>query len=135
MQRFNGSNGLTLEEVERRWNRWRRGRGRGRVPNELWRLAADMAAKYGVERVATRLKIDADRLREHLPQRQAAAAGEAERLQPLSFVEIPSIAASSGGEWTVELQEESGRKLRVSCQGSSAAQAIEVAQSLWRMPL
>ena len=56
---------------------------------------------------------------------------------PPAFVElssIPAIPVSPGSEWTVELEEMSGRKLRVACKGSSTAQVIEVAQSLWRVP-
>jgi hypothetical protein len=130
MVRVDGSSELSLEEVERRWTRWRRGRERGRAPNELWRLAADMAAVHGVERTAMRLKLDAERLRDELQQQQGVAGGSA----PMSFVELSPFPTSPGGEWTVELEEASGRKLRITCKGSSTAQAIQVAQGLWRVP-
>jgi hypothetical protein len=133
MQRFKGSNELTLEEVERRWTRWRRGRNRGRVPNELWRQAVDVAAVYGVESTATRLNVEVDRLREQLRQQHGVSG----RSAPPAFVElssIPAIPVNPGREWTVELEEVSGRKLRVACKGLSTAQVIEVAQSLWRVP-
>lgn len=132
MQHDNDSKELTLAEVARRWARWRRERGRGRIPNQLWQMAAQVAHSHGAERVANRLNVDARRLRKYLPPRDTAIQTPAEQpSQPLTFVELPPIPASSG-DWNVEL-EMAGRILRVSSKGASANQILEVAQGLWRV--
>ncbi len=57
-----------LEEAKRRFDAWRRShRWLGRVPNELWRLAAETAAVHGVEATARRLLVDPARLKQWLP--------------------------------------------------------------------
>ena len=56
---------LDLEDAKRRFDTWRRShRWLGRIPNELWRLAADTAALHGVEATARRLLLDPARLKQ-----------------------------------------------------------------------
>ena len=79
----NGAAGDRLREAQRQWELWRlRCRGPGRIPKELWRLAAEAAAEHGVESTARKLRLNSERL---------------ERLQ--SAVGIP-LPASVQCEWT-----------------------------------
>ena len=128
----NGAEGKRLEETRRQLGRWRRrrGRGGGRMPSELWRLAAEAAAECGVEATAVRLRLDPDRLR-HWMERLGLKEGAAERPQ---FVELPPLTplmAACPPECTLELEEPSGRKLRISLKGPATAQALQLGQLLW----
>lgn len=97
------------------------------MPNELWQLAAEVAAECGVEATAARLQLDAARLR-HWMGRLGLKEGAAERPK---FVELPPLMAACPPECTLELEEPSGRKLRISLKGPATAQALQLGQLLW----
>ena len=121
--------GTRLEEVKRRFDAWRREhRWLGRVPNELWRIAGEAAEVHGVEATAERLSLDPSRLEAWLPRNSTAAtAGEAP-----AFVELPSLIMGPPAECALELEDASGRKLRVLLKGSATTQALAISQMLWR---
>lgn len=119
--RTNGAAGRRLREAKGRLQRWRRGcRRPGRIPTGLWRLAAEAAAEHGVEETARHLQLNARRL-EQWVQRLGLACRPAESAA-MEFVELPSLAASGLGECHVEVEEPSGRKLRIWLKGSAVAQ-------------
>ena len=125
-----------LAEARRRFEQWRKFRGSGgRIPHELWMAAAEAAAEHGAEAVAADLDVDLGRLRRWM---RSVDAGEPEG-EAAAFVELPPLAglvgrADSGrsAECTLELEEPSGRKLRISLRGPATAQALELGRALWR---
>jgi hypothetical protein len=119
-----------LEQVQRRVTQWRRSRKRrgGRMPNELWVLAAEAAASCGVEATASGLGLDAARVQDWM-NRLGLEEGRAE--QP-KFVELPPFPAGAPSECTVELEDLSGRKLRISLKGQAIAHVLELGPMLWR---
>jgi hypothetical protein len=127
--RTNGAAGQRLREAKGRLQRWRRGcRRPGRIPTELWRLAAEAASEHGVEETAGHLQLDAQRL-EQWVQRLGLACRPAEPAA-VEFVELPPLAANAWGECHVEVEEPSGRKLRIWLKGSAAAQLGAVLPAL-----
>ncbi len=64
----NGTNGAAddrLREAQRQLELWRlRCRGPGRIPTDLWLLAAEPAAEHGVEPTARKLRLNSERLEE-----------------------------------------------------------------------
>ena len=127
--RTSGVAGGRLRAAKRQIDRWRREcRRPGRIPVELWQLAAEAAAEQGIEETAARLRLNARRLEQWVDQlglgRNAAGAGGAK------FVELPALALSPPGECQVEVAERSGRKLRIWLTGSAVAQLASVAAAL-----
>lgn len=127
--RTSGAAGGRLGEAKRQIDRWRREcRRPGRIPVELWQLAAEGAAEQGIEETAGRLRLDAQRLEQWVDQlglgRSAAEAGGAE------FVELPALALTPPGECQVEVAECSGRKLRIWLTDSAVAQLASVTAAL-----
>jgi hypothetical protein len=120
-----------LDEVRRRLEQWRRRRSgkSGRIPHELWKMAADVAAACGAETTATRLKLDLARLRNWMDRQ----AGAVENAEP-TFVELPPLPLGTAAECIVELEEPSGRRLRIALRGPATAQALALSQMLWRAP-
>ena len=59
---------------------------------------------------------------------------------PATFVELPALPGAAGranastgaAECTLEFEEPSGRKLRISLRGPATAQALELGRVLWR---
>lgn len=124
-----GARGKSLAEVKRRFDRWRRGcEGCGRIPHELWRLAAEAAAAHGAEETAALLQLNVARLKQWM-RGVADEPAPAPATQP-QFVELPPLA-DAAPECTLELEDASGRKLRVSLKGRATAHAVEIGQMLW----
>jgi hypothetical protein len=121
--------GASLEEVKRRFDAWRREhRWLGRIPNELWRIAGEAAAVHGVEATAERLLLDPSRLEAFLPGTPAAATED----DAPAFVELPSLIMGPPAECALELEDASGRKLRIQLKGPATAQALAIGRMLWR---
>jgi len=129
MDGTNGTNGRRLGEAKRRLKRWRRGRRRpGRIPTELWELAARVAAEHGVEETAKQLQVSAERLAQWV--QQLGLDGTPADSAATEFVELPPLAGTALGECQVEMEEPSRRKLRVCLKGSAVAQLATVLRTL-----
>ena len=126
----------SLAEARRRFEQWRKFRGGGgRIPHELWMAAAEAAAEHGAEAVAADLDVDLGRLRHWMRSVDTGVLDDA----AVAFVELPPLAgfaampdAGPAAECTLEFEEPSGRKLRISLRGPATAQALELGRVLWR---
>jgi hypothetical protein len=130
MQRQQPARGeVSLDEARRHFDAWRRShRWLGRIPKALWRMAAETAAVHGVEATARHLLIDPVRLKQWLPV-AGPAAGAADAPQ---FLELPPLLVGPPAECTLELEDPSGRKLRILLKGQATAQAVALGRMLWR---
>lgn len=125
----------SVAEAKRRFEQWRKFRGSGgRIPHELWMAAAEAATEHGAEAVAADLGVDLARLRDWMRIVDGGASDGA-----AAFVELPALADFAGvadagpaAECTFELEEPSGRRLRISLKGPATAQALELGRVLWR---
>jgi hypothetical protein len=102
-----------LGEVQRRFERWRRGRRRksGRIPIELWELAADAATVCSVEETASQLELDPARLRQWLgdgvPEREKKGR-EKKRCQEPMFVMLLGPS-----DMLVRWESQSGQRVEI----------------------
>ena len=120
---------VRLEEARRRFERWRETRKLRRIPEELWSLAAALAKEHGVHRTARVLRLNDDSLRKRLatmdgrsPARSAKAA---------SFVELVAGPIVTAAETTIELEDGSGRKLRIHLEGGGTPDLGALATTFW----
>ena len=121
--------GPSLEEVKRQFDSWRRGHDwLGRIPNNLWRMAARAALDHGVDTTAHELRLNPDRLKQWMriidPDQSIQEAPR--------FVELPPLAVAPTAECSLELEDGSGRKLRIILKGQATAQAVALGRTLWR---
>jgi hypothetical protein len=119
---------LTIEELQARFEEWRRNRqGKSAIPDELWDAATALARCDGVHRTATALRLDGAKLK----RRMAPSANRASPAAPPAFVElIGPRGLPSGPEYTIELDGPSA-KLRIHCKGVSAADLAALSRALW----
>jgi hypothetical protein len=105
--------GAALGRTQRKIEQWRqRRRPRARIPEELWREAAELASAYGINRTARALRLDYYSLK----KRVAAAARSGQRAP--EFVEIlPGGMPASRPECLIEVEDGSGVKMRIRLQG------------------
>ena len=121
--------GTSLDETERHFDAWRRShRWLGRIPNELWRMAAVTATVHGVEATAGRLLVNPARLEQWM---QVVEHAEAAANTP-QFLELPPLVVGPTAECTMELEDKSGRKLRILLKGQATAQAVALGRMLWK---
>jgi len=138
-----------LEEVRRQFEDWRRTRERRtRIPEPLWRVAAEAAALVGVYRTAKALGINVGSLKKRvetgaagwgrpgsrrrgLPYDAATGASEARAPSGTAFLELPPPAWVASGECTLELEEVGGAKMRVHLKGSVVPDLVALSRSFW----
>lgn len=117
-----------LARAKQGFDRWRRGRKRrGRIPDRLWRMAAEAVSIHGVYATARELRLNPARLKEQV---HMLAPSQAPQETP-HFVEFPWMGATPVPECILEAEDELGRKLRVHLKGSATAQAVSLAPMLW----
>ena len=100
-----------LQPLAQRLQAWRATRPRGqRIPEELWKAAADLARVHGLSRTATALSYSD--LQRRLSGQRVSRRGR--QLSPPAFVELsPALPASLRECGTLEVVQGSGSRLIV----------------------
>lgn len=124
--------GESLEQVGKRFKRWRDTRARGEhIPALLWAAAVGMVSQHGIYRVACVLRVDQDRLKRRLER--AGGAAQSGKLDT-RFVELlvsPAPSAASLCECAVELENARGAKMRVQLNGNGLAGLAGLCSTFW----
>ncbi len=122
-----------LSDVRRQFERWRRSRKRGtRIPEALWRAAAEAGREHGVSKTAQALRLDYYALKKRVESSPAKrSAGEPS--SEIKFLEIPLGGPLGRPECVLEFEDGQGARLRVELQGAALAELETVARALWSM--
>lgn len=121
-----------LEGLRVRFEEFRSGhQRRRRLPEELWRAAAEIAERRGMNVVCRSLRLDANSLKKWMGQdTKAAKAKRKPRKQKAEttahFVELFTPAATSGSACTVEVESPQGGKLRLDWKGVTASEVTQL---------
>ena len=83
---------------------------------------------HGVEATARRLLLDPARLEQWLP---VVPPAEPAADVP-QFLELPGLRVDPAAECLLELEDASGRKLRILLQGPATTQALALGRMLWK---
>ena len=129
-----------LEDLRRRFERWRRSRKvRTRIPEPLWAAAVKSAERYGIHRTARALRVDYYALKERVEQNAVSAGAQQDPATTASkmaaeaeFFELPTAAWPGSGECTLELEDAVGAKLRVHLKGFAAPDLAALTRSFWQ---
>ena len=100
-----------LEPLAQRLNAWRAKHRRGqRLPEELWRAAADLARVHGLSRTSAALRLNYYDLQRRLSGKRVQRK---RRLAPPPFIELapPALPSGLGERGTLELIQASGARL------------------------
>jgi len=128
-----------LERVRRRFEHWRQTRKiPSRIPGPLWALAARIASAYGISRTAKTLRVNYRVLKQHVDHDAAAGMGREQRRPSRdgarsmpAFLELTPPARVGVCQCTLELEDASGAKMRVSLQGALAPDLAALSRSFW----
>lgn len=119
-----------LARAAARWAQWRRTRVLGTcIPACLWESALELAARHGVSRTASALRVDYYALKKRFdaqtpPRRVGSAAAPA-------FVELPPPSLATAGVCVIEFEKASGAKLRIELRGSPLPDLAALSRSFW----
>lgn len=118
---------LTIEELQVRFDEWRRNRqGKSAIPAELWDAAAAVARRDGVYQTAKALHLDGAKLK----QRMALPGDRAPSSAPAFLELLTGPGLRAGAEYTLEVEGHAG-KLRIHCKGASTADVAALGRALW----
>jgi len=121
-----------VESVRRRFERWRQTRrGLSRIPESLWAAAVEMAATSGISPTAKALRVNYNALRKRVDQQAAAAPRRPEENSVTTFLELAPSAPVGSCQCTMELEDDSGAKMRVHLQGTEAPDLTALSRSFW----
>ncbi len=125
--------GRTLAEVHRQFQGWRRSRNkRSPIPERLWQAAEELSRQHSISEIARELRLDYTKLKERIIcSRSMRAEGLCGSGAGCGFVEVGIPSGTVGGECLVEVEDGTGRKLKVHLRGASGAEAVQVAKALW----
>ncbi len=130
------ADGGSLEDLDRRFRRWRESRRRGdHIPAQLWEEAAGMAREQGASRIANRLGLNTGALKRRMhnaAEQTQAGTGESE------FVELMAASAATvtaatmvARECVIELENARGAKMRVELNGQGLAGLAHLCSGFW----
>jgi len=121
-----------LEQVDKRFKRWRRTRTRGaRIPEELWSLAVAVAREQGLNPTARALRLDYYDLKKRLQGDRGPA--RTRQAQSATFVELVAPRVAGVGECLLELQNARGTQMRITLNGSHSTQLLQLSSRLWKI--
>jgi hypothetical protein len=119
-----------LLQAAARFAAWRRTRALGtRIPDDLWALAAELAATYGVCQTSLVLKVDYYGLKRRL-KAKASAPGLRGASRP-AFVELSASTLATPGECTIEFENAAGSKMRIHLKGVHTPDLLALGTSFW----
>jgi len=122
----------SLEQVKRRFERWRASRERGQhIPRPLWAAAVALAKEHGLERISSELRIKYDGLKKQLEGGEAPGRTV---VREARFVELFAPSSVGVSECIVELQNARGAKMRIQLKGGDLAGLASLSSSFWSAP-
>jgi hypothetical protein len=114
-----------LSRLEQRFAAWRKSRQWGeRIPQPLWKAAAQLAAECGLNQTARILKLDYYSLKKHLDRDGVKSAANT------PFVELPPMLPLVS-ECIIEFEDGSGASMRMHLKGTAPPDVLALGRSFW----
>ena len=119
-----------LEELRRRFKDWRQSGRKGRkIPEEMWREAAELASEHGVNRVARSLGLDYNGLKQRMNEGLRTKAKLLPNVRGPNFIELSVDTVARIPECVMEFQGRQG-KLTIRLTEPGATDVVLLAKAL-----
>lgn len=126
-----GTSRRDLHELAKQLAEWRRTHAVGaRIPDWLWKWAAEVAGLHGVSQTATTLKLNYNNLKRRLAEKTAAVPLRRECMPADGFVELPPASLAMSCQCSIEFEKPCGSRLRMELTGSMPDLAA-LARGFW----
>lgn len=125
-----------LEELRKRFEDFRsQHQTRTRLPEELWRAAAEIAERRGINQVCRGLRLDANSLKKWMGKGVDGAKPKNARKKrpavtpPAAFVELLTPATHVAASCVIEVESQRGGKLRLELKGIATSEIAQLIHS------
>jgi hypothetical protein len=120
-----------LEELRKSFEEFRsKHQARTRIPEELWRAAAEIAQRRGVNLVCRSLRLDANSLKKWMGERTGQGQPKRRKkrmaIAPPTFMELIAPASAAPTNCTLEVEAPQGGKLRLEWRAVSSTELAEL---------
>jgi len=124
-----------IRELSRQIEQWRSTRPhRMPMPEPLWALAANLAARYSVAQVSRFLRLDYYSLKERVqPEERHPTTVSESRSRGPTFIELPSLTAPAVSECSIELEHPRGQRMRIHVKGAALPDLAALTRTFWGM--
>jgi hypothetical protein len=122
-----------LEEVRRRFERWRRTRkALSHIPEPLWTAAVEVAGAAGISCTAKTLRVNHHALKKRIAEAATTA------VQPgggpvTTFLELDPPPRTGCCQCMLEFEDGCGAKMRVQIQSAEAPDLAALSRSFWEL--
>ena len=124
------NNNLTLEQVKAKFEDWRKTRGKRRaIPNTLWKAAVSLAPKYPLYQISKALHLHYTGLKNRVQERRSSPV--ASGVCSPAFIELGLCDQMRPAECIVEMENQSGAKMRMYFEGEAGLDLLELARAFW----
>jgi len=125
-----------LEELRKRFEEFRnQHETRTRLPEELWRAAAEIGERRGINQVCRGLRLDANSLKKWMGKGVDGAKPKAARKKrpavtpAAAFVELLTPATQVAASCVIEVESQRGGKLRLELKGIATSEIAQLIHS------
>ena len=125
-----------VEELRRRFEEFRsQHQRRTRLPEELWRAAAEIAGRRGLNLVCRCLRLDSNSLKKWMgkrvngPRPTQVRRKRSAMTPPATFMELLRPATSVAASCIVEVESQRGGKLRLELKGIASSEITQLIHS------
>lgn len=116
-----------LERLKRRLEAWRKShKPRSRLPGRVWNSAVRLAGQCGLNKTAKALHLD------YYDLKKRVNAGVVVHEPAPSFVELVPATSSPFPECLIELEAQSGTKMRIHLKGMTPPDLTVLGNMFWR---
>lgn len=136
MRASHGSSFDDVEELRRRFEDFRsQHRTRTRLPEELWRAAAEIAERRGMNLVCRCLRLDSNSLKKWMgkgvngPSARRGGRKRSARAPAATFMELLAPATSVAASCIVEVESQRGGKLRLELKDIATSEIAQLIHS------
>jgi len=120
-----------LEQLKQRFEEFRRTQtSRGRLPDALWKEAAKIARRYGLNPTAQALRLDYNRLKKRMAEPADRAKRTNKEVRIPAFVELMGPAPGGTSDCQIEVESDRGAKLRLQLKGIATTELASLIRTL-----
>ena len=115
------SSKTSITEVQAQFDDWRNSRHkRGRIPNELWIQAVELARVYGISKISSSLRLNYARLKDRL-QNESLSAGQNHDAPDLTFIELQPSQNDHSDKCVIDLKRQDGACMHIGLDNARSA--------------
>ena len=125
---------LTFEEVREQFEQWRRTRRkRGLIPEQLWEAAVSLTKEYTIHEITKTLRLNYQKFKERAQRKEKEKKDP--RVTRAQFLELNVSHSHKGVECVIEIENLTGRRMKMSLIGETEGDLLEWAQGMWERHL